>query len=111
MSELFLFNRRNLIDAALVPPALKRRVEKHVDELQRKAGADDTLAEAEHIRIIVQPRIFRAKIIGAARRADSLHFIRRDGDADARAAAEDAFLTGTAGHSARSLCGDWGVIN
>lgn len=111
MSELFLFDRCNLINSALVATTFKRGIKEYVNELQRKAGADDTLAEAEHIRIIVQPRIFRAKIIGAARRTDSLHFIRRDGDADARAAAEDAFLTGAAGHSARSLCGDWGVID
>ena len=109
MSELFLFDRCNLINSALVATTFKRGIKEYVNELQRKAGADDTLAEAEHIRIIVQPRIFRAKIIGAARRTDSLHFIRRDGDADARAAAEDAFLTGAAGHSARSLCGDWGA--
>ena len=76
MSELFLFDRCNLINSALVATTFKRGIKEYVNELQRKAGADDTLAEAEHIRIIVQPRIFRAKIIGAARRTDSLHFIR-----------------------------------
>ena len=52
MSELFLFDRCNLINSALVATTFKRGIKEYVNELQRKAGADDTLAEAEHIRII-----------------------------------------------------------
>ena len=45
MSELFLFDRCNLINSALVATTFKRGIKEYVNELQRKAGADDTLAE------------------------------------------------------------------
>ena len=49
MSELVLFDRCNLINSALVATTFKRGIKEYVNELQRKAGADDTLAEAEQI--------------------------------------------------------------
>jgi hypothetical protein len=57
-------------------------------QLPRQLQPDDPLAKAQHLRIIALDAPLNAERVVRCHRADTLDFIRRDGDAQARPADE-----------------------
>src|SRR5688500_14791332 len=80
----------DLLDLALVAAALAVRVEEHLEEPAGHSGADHALAEAEHVRVVVEPGHPGLELGVAERGADALVLVRDDAHPDAGAADEDA---------------------
>ena len=77
----------DLIHAALVPSAFERSVQKHVHKLQGGAGADNSGAQAQSVRVVMHTGILCAEVIGAAGGADPFDLVGCNGDAYTGAAA------------------------
>ena len=88
--DLAVLNGRNLIDTALMAAALEIGGQKDVNQFAGKAGADDARAHAQHVGVVMQACVLGREIIGAAGGANTLDLVGGHGDADARAAAQNA---------------------
>ena len=73
-------------------------------------AANHARAQGEHIRVVVLAAHLRGEAVGADHAADALHLVGRQGDADARAAAQDAALALAAGDSVGRLLAEDGVV-
>ena len=90
-SELFaLFNLRDHVEPSLVSAALVFCGNKDIGELAAEPRSDDPSAEAEHVRVVVQPCESYAERVGRASRADPVELVRRDRHSDAGSTAENS---------------------
>lgn len=119
-ASLLLYNNRCLLaaaaldgylfDAALMAPALERRAQELVDNLQRKLGRDEAGREHQHIGIVVLTGQTGQLDIPAQRRAYALMLVERHADAIARAAQSDAGIYATGLDSLGTRMGEVGIV-
>lgn len=79
------FNFCELFDAPFVPSPFKRGVQEHVEDLFGEAARNNTSADRQHIRVVVEPRHARRIQVVTEGRSRAVHLIRRDLFALARA--------------------------
>ena len=95
--------RRDARDAARLAAARKVRGQEGVHDLEREARAEHACTHGEDVRVVVAAGHLCRVAVPAQGGADALDLVGGDGDADARAADEDAALAFTArdraGHS------------
>ena len=70
----------------------KRRIQEGVDDLKRETGSRDARAHREDVGVVVQPCRLGGKAVAAERRADAAELVGGDGNADARAADQNALF-------------------
>jgi len=85
-----------LFDAALVPAAFEFGVEPDFHNFQNRFGRNQSLAEAEHVGVVVLAGEAGTFDVPANGAADAFDFVGDDGLAVSRAAQDDAALTFTA---------------
>ena len=92
------------VNSAAAPPmaaALKVRGQEGVHDLERKPRAEHARAHSEDVRVVVAAGHLGRVAVPAQGGADALDLVGGDGDADARAADEDAALAFAARDRAR----------
>ena len=80
---MFFLNRMDFFNAPRVPPAFELTAEERFYHLARFPRPGDPLAQADNLRVIMQPTVLRRKIALARRCADARHLIRRNRNANA----------------------------
>src|SRR5205085_9966141 len=83
---------RQLLDALRMATAVELRLHEDADHARRLVRWDETRADAEHVGIVVLAREPRRLFVPTERRADAVHFVRGNRDADAAAADDDATI-------------------
>ena len=84
--------------------------EPHINDVQRQAFTDDTLAHGEDVGVVVIAAGTGRKGVVAERGTDAWHLVGGNADADASAADEDAAVTFTADNSAGGWLCDQRIV-
>ena len=87
-----------------MPPAVELLREERLDDLLRDLDARGAPAQRQHVGVVVVARHERRVVVVAQRTAHAIHFVGGDGNADARAAHDDA-ARGLAARHARADVG------
>ena len=107
----FLLERHDFIDTACMAAALERSAYPCAHDLSRRADTCHAPPHGKDVRVVVLARHDRRIDVGTECGADAVDLVCRDGDADSRAAEDDAAIRLAGNNVSADFLRDVGIVH